>query len=230
MVIIAGIYVHAAPGKSGKLTDLRDIAAGFLHPHDILTVPAQAHNCLGQNIAACAAGHIVQQDGSFHRVRHLLEMGVQAVLGGFVVVRGYQQKAIHAVPFRLLGQIDGGIRAVGTGTCDHGNPALYHLHTVPDHIQMFLMAHGGCLSRSPADDDGIRALSDLELHQFRKFLVIHASVPMHGGHNRHSRSSEYCHTLSSIPLPQQHHACPPAYFRKKKPTPMRRRTISRNAS
>ena len=139
LVIIAGIDIHDTLTDSCQMCDLADIAAGFLDTYDVLYILTQLHHSLRQDIAAGAAGHVVQNSRNLHGIRNGLEVTIQSLLGCFIVIGAYQQDAVHTVFFRFLGQIYCGIGTIRTCTGHYGDSLRYFVYTVFDGIQMFLM-------------------------------------------------------------------------------------------
>lgn len=84
------------------MSNLADIAAGFLHSRDVLHILAQPHHSLRQNITAGPAGYIIQYDGQLHRIGNCLKMRVQTVLSRLIVIRTHQQQAVRSCAFRFL--------------------------------------------------------------------------------------------------------------------------------
>ena len=142
LVVITGINIHNALSDGCQVSDLADVAAGFLDTYDVLHVLTQLHYGLRQNIAAGTAGYVIQNSGNLHRIRNGLEMTIQSLLGCFIIVGTYQQNAVHAVFLRFLRQVYCSLGTIGTGTCYYGDSLCNFVHTVFDSIQMLLMGQG----------------------------------------------------------------------------------------
>ena len=91
LIVIARIDIYLTASDSCKMGNLADVAAGLLDTYNIFHLAAEPQNRLRLDIAAGSAGHIIKQHGQIHRVRHCLEMRIQAVLGRLVVIRAHQQ-------------------------------------------------------------------------------------------------------------------------------------------
>lgn len=75
-------------------------------------------------------------------VRNLCKMCNQTLLSRFIVVRSYQENAVHTVFFCFLRKIDSGLCTIRTGTCDNRDSSGNLLCRKPDCFQMLLMAQG----------------------------------------------------------------------------------------
>ena len=85
LVIVAGVDVQVIPTGRRNLGHLADVAAGLFHGVDVRVFGKLGQRGGGQ-VAAGAAGHIVQDAGQVHRVRNGRVVSDKACLAGLVVV------------------------------------------------------------------------------------------------------------------------------------------------
>ena len=184
LVIVAGVDVQILPAGGGDLRHLADVAAGFLHCVDV-RVLGKLRQTGGGQVAAGAAGDIVQNAGQVHGIRNGGVVGDQTGLAGLVVVGGDQQQGVGAVRLRLTAEPDGVPGIVGAGARNDRNPPGSLFDGVADARGMLLIRHGGGLAGGAADDNGIGAVVDLVVNDAPQLLEIHAAVGTHGGDDRH---------------------------------------------
>ena len=99
-------------------------------------------------------------------------MSGKPALRRLVVIRCHGKDGIGADILRLFGKEDCRVRGIGARTGDHGDAVCHMLYTEADHIHVLLFGKGGRFTRSPADDDGICAVVDLEIDEAGKFIII----------------------------------------------------------
>ena len=168
-VVLAGVDGQVLPALGGDPGGHGGVAAGLLHRHDI-GVLGQLHIGGHLNIAAGAAGHVIEDAGHLHLVGDEVEALHQALLRGLVVIGGDQQQAVGPQFFGFQGQLDaeGGVVAAGAG--DDRHPARHLLDDKVYDFQVLLAGHGGGFPCGAAGDDGVDLVLQLELHQPVQFL------------------------------------------------------------
>ena len=157
---------------------------------------AQTDNGIRQDVAARTAGY----NGKLYRLRYGFKVGIQTVLGCFVVIRGNQKQSVHPVLFCFSGKINGCLGTVGTGTCHNGDSARYLFRAIFNHIQMFFMRQCGRFSCGTAYNNGIGTVCNLEFNHFRKLFVIYLTVFLHGCYNGNTCTLKNRHTFPPYPL------------------------------
>ena len=196
LVVIAGIDIKAAVTESVRGRQLRhlgDIAAGFLDGYDIFRIPGQSCHGRRQDVGAGSGRDIVNDAGKLCPGRDGPVMGIQAVLGGLVVVRRDQQDRVRAQLFRFFGHHDRVGRIVGAGARDDRSPTFDDLYRPADGLQMFIILQGRRFAGCTADNEGVCVIGQLILDQGLQSVVIDLPVLFHRCDQRHAGSFKNSH-------------------------------------
>ena len=148
------------PAQRGDLADLGQVAAGFLDAVYVGQLAQLGQRC-GQDVAAGAAGDVVQDAGQRNGVRNRGKMRDQPGLAGLVVVRRHQQQRVGAHLLGMPAQLDGIRRVVRAGPGDDRHAAGRVLHRKADALGVLLVRQRGRFAGRAADDDGVDAVFDL---------------------------------------------------------------------
>ena len=159
----------------------------------------QFRHGFGQQIAAGAAGHIVENHRHGGRVGNGGEMGNQTVLGGLVVIGGHHQNRVGARRTGGLGVGDDVGGVVGAGSGNDGNPSGHPFHGVADHFCLILRLNGGVFAGGSHDHQGVDAAFDLPVDKPAHGLVVNAAG-VHRGHHgsRHTTKNGFLHVSFSF--------------------------------
>ena len=117
MVVVAGVDVQSR-AQSSQIHDLLDVTACFFDAHHVFT---NIHDLLhggGQDVEPCAGGHVVHDNRDMDLLANGPVMGHEALLGGFIIVRGHDEKPVHTQGFRRPGEVDDRSGVVAAGACD----------------------------------------------------------------------------------------------------------------
>ena len=172
LIVIAGVDVHVFPHQVGNGRNLGDIAAGFLDGGNV-GVLGQHRSGSRLDIAAGAAGHIVEDQGLGRSIRNGGKALNQAALGGLVVVRGNHQQAIVVQLAGILGHGDGVGGIVRAGAGDGGHPAGDALDGVAQNFLMLRVVEGRSFAGGAGDHKGINALLDLPIDELAKSFIVY---------------------------------------------------------
>ena len=103
-------------------------------------------------------------------------MADEPLWGSLVVEGRHHQQSVHTGAGGVPGQGDGVFRIVGAGPGDDRDPAVHVSHHGLDGAHALLIAHGGGLAGGAADDDGVRAVLQLEVQQAGQGGVVDAAI------------------------------------------------------
>ena len=176
LVVVAGVDIDVAISDGEEVADLADVAAGFLNGNDVFNVASEPYSGFWLDVAAGAARNVVENDRDGDGFSDGLEMHLQTVLGGLVVVRGDEQNSVSAIGFSLLGEHDSGLGVVGTGTSDDRYAMVDMVDGVGDDLGMFFFRKGGRFASGAADDDGVGAIVDLEVEETFQCWVVDSTI------------------------------------------------------
>ena len=153
---------------------------------------------LGQQIAAGAAGHIVENDGQGAFVCHGGEMGDKTVLGGLIVVGSDHQNGVRPHLTGVAGVVQNVLGVVGAGAGNDGNPSGRLLYGVGDDLFLILRLNGGVLAGGAHDHQAVDAGADLEFHKAAQSLIVDGTVGVHGGDDGsgHTGKNRVFHSVS----------------------------------
>ncbi len=173
--IVARQDVYPVSAEGQYLRCLLEGAGCFLDAHDVGYI-GQPGNRFREHIHGGATRYVVKDLGERNRLRYRLVVAVQSFLGRLVVVRGHEERAIRPHPLCMLGDLDSLRGGVGSGAGDDRYPFFRLLHHDFDDPVVLFVVEGGCLAGSPARNDAVRAVLNLELDQFSQVFFIYFPV------------------------------------------------------
>ena len=173
------------------LHHLGHVAGGLLNGRDVGML-GKPCNGLGLQVAAGAAGDVVQDHGHGGSVGNGGEVLVKAVLSGLVVVGGHHQNGVRAHFAGGLGVGKNVLGVVGAGAGDDGNPLCHLLYGVGDDLLLIFRLDGGVLAGGAHDHQGVDAVFNLEFDEATQGFVVNGAVRGHGGDNGGSHTGENC--------------------------------------
>ena len=177
--VLAGVDVQLAAAEGDQVHHLGHAAAGFLDGGDA-GVFRQLCRGGGQQVAAGAARHVIEDDGDGGCVRHGGEVGDEALLRGLVVIRCDRQQRVGA---RLAGvadvfqDVEGVVRA---DAGDDGHAARHAVYGEADDFRLFRELQGGAFTGGAHGHDGVDAGGELKVDETAQSVVVHGEVVLHG--------------------------------------------------
>ena len=159
----------------GDLGRVGDVARGFLNAHDV-GVRSQALHVALADAAAAAAGDVVQDAGDVHGIGDGLEVLIDTLFVGFIVVGGDEQQAVgsQALVGERLGEH--GLRGVGARAGDDGDASCNLLDHGGDNGVVLVVGHRGALAGGAQGEDGVGAVLQVEIDKAFERVKVDAAV------------------------------------------------------
>ena len=179
------------------LPDPREVPGRFLDGDDV-GEPGEPGDGVRLHVAGGPPGHVVEDLRDVDGLRDELEVPVQALLGGLVVVGRHQQAAVGPEGRGVAGQVQRLGGRVRPGPGDHRHPARHRLDDLADHLAVLVVVEGGRLAGGPDRDDGVGAGVDVELDQPGEGIVVHRAVFAHRGDHGHHASPKHRNLLRAL--------------------------------
>ena len=194
--VVATEHREVVGDDAADLAHLLHVARGFLDPHDVGD-RGQARQRSRLDVAAGAAGHVVDDDRQRRPGGNRAVVLVQAFLRGLVVVRRHREQALD--PERLggvreLGHL-GGVVAADAG--EHGDLPRADLDGDADHGIPLGPRQRRRLARRATGHDEVDAATDLPLHQRAQRPLIHGARRRKRRHQRRADSRPVSHASNS---------------------------------
>ena len=186
--IIAADDLELRSASRPQLADAVARTPCLLDADDILELRRQALDGVDPDLDATATRNAVKQDGQPGGPGDGREVLIHAFLRGLVVVRGHLERTIHTELLGLLGQEDGLLRGIATGTRQHRQLAARKLHGQLDHLQVFVIIECRGLTGGSHGHDPIHPALDLGADQFLKGRFVQFSIAKRGDQCRESAS------------------------------------------
>src|SRR3974390_494707 len=187
--VLAGHLVEVPAHRFALLRDAHHIGSRVLHTGDVLAFEEPLYR-VDRHVDDRARRDVVDDDWNTDRVVDRLEVLVQALLRGLVVVGRDDQDGIRTRIFRVLGEVDGLAGRVGARPPDHGDALLGLVDAPFDHALVLVMAQGWAFARGPHWHEPVRAFGDLPVDQGTERRLVHAAVleRRHAGSERTSKA------------------------------------------
>ena len=147
-------------------------------------------NGLGQQVAAGAAGHVVENHGHGGGIGDGGKVLNKAVLGGLVVVGGHNENGVRTHLAGVFGVVQHVLGVIGAGAGDDGDTLSDLLHGVGDDLFLVFRFDGGVLAGGAHDHQRIDAVFNLEFDEAAQGFVVNGAVGDHGSDNGGSHAGE----------------------------------------
>ena len=144
----------------------------------------------GQQIAAGAAGDVVEDHRNGGSVGNGGEMLDQTLLGCLIVVGSYHQQGIGTHFAGIFGVVQHMVGVVSADTGNDRNALCHPLHGETDDLLLIFRLNGGIFAGGTHDHDGIDAVFNLEFNKVCQSVIVDAQVCLHRGHNGGSHALE----------------------------------------
>ncbi len=155
------------------------IAGRILHPGDARQL-GQAGQGRRLHVDDRARRDVVDDDGLAGGVVHRLEVVIEPLLIGAIVVTGHVQGGIGPHLLGIAGVFDGFNRIVGTGPGNHRDAASHQFDHQLHHPAMLVVGQGRTLARGAHRHYAVGTLFDMPLHQTRQRLFIQLALSKGG--------------------------------------------------
>ena len=123
---------------------------------------------------------VVDDDRLGGGIVYRLEVVVEPLLIGTVVVTGYMQSGISPHPLGMEGVLDGFDRIVGARSGNHRNTASDLFDHQLHHSAVLVVGQGRTFPRGTHRHNAVSALFDMPLHQTQQRLFIQLSLSKRG--------------------------------------------------
>ena len=145
----------------------------------------------GKEIAAGAAGDIVQDDRNRGCICYGGKVGNQTVLGGLVVIRCDNQQGVSAGLAGVADVLQHMERVVGAGAGNYGNPTCDAVDGEADDVFLLGVFQCGAFAGSADGHDGVDAGINLKINQTAQCVIIDREIIVHRGDDCGSSAFKY---------------------------------------
>ena len=130
--------------------------------------------------AGCPRRNVVKDDRQVRRLRDGAEMGVQAILDGFIVVGHDGENRVGASGLCVLRQLDRVSRRIGSGSGDDRNAAARDINRDANENVMFRRPQCRSLARRPAYHECSCTLANLAFAELGECGSVDISISSEG--------------------------------------------------
>src|SRR3990167_2209276 len=171
--VVTGKITKWLSDTTAFMADAAQVATSIFYPDHPWQLGKPRHS-LGMNIHYGARWNVVNDDGDIGGVMQRLEVLIQPLLRGPIVVTRHRQHRVGTYPLRGLRIGDSFARIVGTRTGNHWHLAGGFLHNDLDHSPVLLLSHGRRFASSAHRYQSVNAIVELKAQQFaqRSFVQL----------------------------------------------------------
>ena len=192
-VVVAAPDQKAGLGPVNDAGDLIHIAARLFDADNVVDF-AEPDGGFVAHIQTGAAGDVVHNGRQTGAFRDGLKVPVQPFLRRFVVVRHYQQQAVNALPFGLLGKLDAFGGAVIAGAGDDRAPVANGFLNLGIQPQFFPGSQGRRLAGSSRHDHPVAAGIKKGVGEPLGLGVIHLALGVKRRNHRRDKPAQLSHS------------------------------------
>ena len=174
--VVAAELAKIGPHQQAHGAHPREVAGGVLDSDHHGQLPQCGHGFGGQ-VDRRAAGDVVDEQGQVGSVVDRLEVGIQPLLGGFVVIGRDHHDTVGAGLFGVLGERHRFGGRIRSGAGDHRHPACRRLDAQGPRPGCALREdRGGRFAGGPARHQAVGALAHLPFDECLKRRFVHGAV------------------------------------------------------